>query len=93
MLNEEKRKELADALKKKIPNLTCPMCQHRNFIIAEGYFNNTIQDDFQGLSIGGPSIPTIPIVCGNCGFISQHALGVLGKLPKPQTNKQDEPKQ
>jgi len=92
MLTEDQRKELANELNIRIPDLTCPMCKSKNFILADGYFNNTIQDNFQGLSIGGPSIPTIPIVCGQCGFVSQHALGVLGKLPKDQTNEQNEPK-
>ena len=89
MLSEDKKKELIADIKGRIQNLTCPMCQHKNFIIADGYFNNVMQDNFQNINLGGPGIPTIGIVCTNCGFISQHALGVLGKLPKPQ---KDEPK-
>ena len=29
-------------------------------------------------------IPSIPIICNRCGFISSHALGILGLLP-PKT--------
>ena len=66
------------------------MCQNKNFIMADGYFNNNMQTDFGSISIGGPAIPTIGIICDNCGFVSQHAIGVLGLLPK-ENSKRDEP--
>jgi hypothetical protein len=78
--NDEKERIKAEVLK-KIPNLTCPMCQNKNFTMAEGYFSNTMQTDFSSFSIGGQAIPTIGIICNNCGFVSQHALGILGLLP------------
>ncbi|MFN5693657.1 MAG: hypothetical protein ACK464_02255, partial [Bacteroidota bacterium] len=59
-------------------------------IMADGYFNNNMQTDFGSISIGGPAIPTIGIICDNCGFVSQHAIGVLGLLPK-ENSKRDEP--
>ena len=84
MLNTEQKQKLVEEIKKKVPNLTCPMCQNKNFVLADGYFNNTIQTDLKTFGIGGPSVPTIGIVCTNCGFVSQHALGVLGLLPKEE---------
>lgn len=91
MLNNEQKKKIAETLEKKQHALTCPMCQNKNFIMADGYFNNNMQTDFGSFSIGGPTIPTIAIVCSNCGFVSQHALGVLGLLPKEDNLKKDEP--
>jgi hypothetical protein len=91
MLNNEQKKKIAEALEKRKHGLTCPMCQNKSFIMADGYFNNNMQTDFGSFSIGGPAIPTIAIVCSNCGFVSQHALGVLGLLPKEENNKKDEP--
>ena len=82
MLDNEQKKKLSEELQKRKHNLTCPMCQNKNFIMADGYFNNNMQGDLGGISLGGPSIPTIAIICNNCGFVSQHALGVLGFLPK-----------
>ena len=35
------------------------------------------------------AIPTIAIVCNNCGYISQHALGALGLLPPKATAQED----
>ena len=92
MLNNEEKLKIVDVLNKRIPDMTCPMCKHKKFVLADGYFNNGIQTDFNSISIGGPSIPTIPIICENCGFVSQHALGLLGLLPKNETPKLDEPK-
>jgi hypothetical protein len=57
------------------------MCGHNKFVLADGFFNNSVQTNFEAaLVLGGPSIPTIALICSNCGFISQHALGVLGLL-------------
>ena len=85
MLNEKQKKELIDKLDErfKLSNrlLQCPMCTGKNFSIADGYFNNPLQNNLTSVSIGGPSIPTIGIVCTNCGFLSQHALGIINALP------------
>ena len=86
MFSEAKKKELIDALNQKLKRhglpLKCPMCSHNNFTIADAYLRNGLQEDIKSVNIGGPSIPAIAIICTNCGFISQHAIGVLGLLPK-----------
>lgn len=81
-LSEEDKKRIANELSRRIPDLSCPMCHRKNFIITDGYFNSPINANLQGMVLGGPSIPSIGIVCANCGFISQHALGILGLLNK-----------
>jgi hypothetical protein len=82
MINEQKKREILDLLGQRInlSSLKCPMCGHSNFTIADGYVRNEILDDFTNVTIGGTGIPSIPIICTNCGFISYHALGVLGLL-------------
>lgn len=89
MLTNEQKKKIADEISKRKNELTCPMCQNKKFIMADGYFNNGMQTDFGTFNLGGPSIPTIAIVCDNCGFVSQHALGVLGLLPKEEEEEND----
>lgn len=83
LLTQEQKQKIIDTLNAKGVKPTCPMCGHKNFILADGYFNNQMQTDFQSFAIGGPSIPSIATACSNCGFISQHALGVLGLLGNP----------
>ena len=89
MLSNDQKKKISEELTKRKHSLTCPMCQNRNFIMADGYFSNIMQPDFGSISIGGPGIPTIAIVCNNCGFVSQHALGVLELLPKDKNISKD----
>lgn len=88
MLSEDEKRKIVEALGQKVPQLKCPMCTHNKFSLAEGYFNNFIQD-LKNISLGGPSIPTAAIICENCGFVSQHALGALKLLPKEETKKQE----
>lgn len=82
VLSESQKKEIAQKLSSIIPTLTCPMCGNHHFTIVDGYFTPTIQKDIQNLQLGGTVMPTVAIVCNNCGFVSSHALGVLGLLPK-----------
>jgi hypothetical protein len=56
------------------------MCLNRNFVISDGYFLNSLQNNFKNINLGGESVPTIAIICSNCGFTSQHSLGILGLL-------------
>lgn len=84
MITQEEKQRIILELNKRFNSsgIKCPMCGNNHFIIGDGYFNSFMQDDFRNLNIGGPSIPSIPIICDRCGFISSHALGVLGLLPK-----------
>ncbi len=87
MSSNEKQK-IVDALSKKGANLPCPRCNTKNFTLLDGYFNQTIQQKLTAdLVLGGPSVPSIIVVCNNCGYISQHALGVLGLLPNDEEKK------
>jgi len=76
----EKKAELVLALQQRLPQAKCPMCAHQHFAVVDGYFTNTIQSQLSGFALGGPAIPAVAIICSNCGFISQHALGALGVL-------------
>jgi predicted nucleic-acid-binding Zn-ribbon protein len=87
MSSEEKQK-IIDILSKKGANRPCPRCNEKNFTLLDGYFNQSIQQMLTpNLIIGGPSVPSIVVVCNNCGYMSQHALGVLGLLSKVEEKK------
>jgi ribosomal protein L37E len=81
-MNEEKKKEIISALKARQVTLPCPRCGNKVFTLLDGYINTSIQSDFQSFNLGGPSIPSVATACDRCGFVSVHALGVLGLLPK-----------
>ena len=73
-----KTEEVIARLEKKIgPGLKCPMCGGNRFHLAQGYFINSVQREMNSFQLGGESIPTIAVICGNCGFMSQHAIGII----------------
>ena len=90
MISNEEKQKIVLELNNRISfgDITCPMCGNKHFIIADGYFSSIMQDSLDGIVLGGPSIPSIAIVCNKCGFISSHALGVLGLLPKQNEDSQ-----
>jgi predicted RNA-binding Zn-ribbon protein involved in translation (DUF1610 family) len=83
-LSSEEKQKIIDKLSEKGANHPCPRCTSKNFTILDGYFAQPIQPSLTNLMFGGPSVPSVVIVCNNCGYMSQHALGMLGLLPKEE---------
>ena len=83
-LSEQQKIEIKEQLIKKVGQLCCPMCSKNDFAISDAFLVNKLQIDLTTLTYDAinTAIPTIGFVCTNCGFLSQHALGVLGVLPK-----------
>lgn len=84
ILPKERKKEIKNKLDEIGIKKLCPMCGHNVFSLADGYFNQTLENDLAHRTLGGPSIPCVVIICNKCGFTSQHALGVLGLLPEKE---------
>lgn len=86
-MKTEDLQKLVDRLNGVMPNgVECPMCHGHQFTVVDGMFPNAIQRSLDSIQIGGPSIPCIAIICTRCGFMSQHAMGVLE--PESIKNKQ-----
>jgi ribosomal protein L37E len=83
-ISDGKKQEIIKALEERGAKLPCPRCGNQSFTLIDGYFNQTIQTDLKGMVLGGPSVPSVVVVCNRCGYLSQHALGVLGLLPKEE---------
>lgn len=80
MISQSEKQKIADELNKRISHLECPMCHGHQFSISDGYSTMSIQDEKTGVYLGGPMMPVISIICTTCGFVSSHALGVLGMM-------------
>lgn len=83
-LSPEERNKIIAALEKAGAKLPCPRCGNQSFTLLDGYFNQPVQAQLGGLVLGGPSVPSTVVVCTRCGYLAQHALGVLGLLPEPK---------
>ena len=65
------------ALKKILPQISCPMCKNSDFLVIDGFISNNVQKEADKIIIGREMIPTIALICSKCGFISQHAMGII----------------
>lgn len=89
-MNPEKRREIIKVLVQRMPNISCPLCHGKTFSIADGYVMDQLQEDYNSLVISGEKlIPSIYMICNNCGFMSQHALGVLGLINQESIKEED----
>ncbi len=86
-LSKEEKEKIIKVLDERGAKLPCPRCGNNNFTLLDGYFNQTIQTEMKGMVIGGPSVPSAVVACSRCGYLSQHALGALGLLPKEEVKK------
>jgi hypothetical protein len=65
-----------ELLKSKGADLPCPRCNNSKFALIEGYLDNRILKTATTM-FSTSTVPSIVIVCCNCGYLSQHAYGVL----------------
>lgn len=56
----------------------CPTCRQTNWQLGDDLVHAPTTSLGGGMSLGGPHIPMAQIICTNCGFVSHHAVGVLG---------------
>ena len=87
-INKEEKQKIIETIQKKLrerqKTLVCPVCGNNGFILAEGYTQDSLQDELAGIVIGGKSIPVVIVVCNHCGHVIRFSLGVLGLLPKQE---------
>jgi len=85
--DEQTKKKFIDTFVKRLRDIggedagKCPLCTNSAWSTVDGYVVPSVQPELGGLHVGGPSLPTIPIVCNNCGFVAHISLGILGLLP------------
>ncbi len=91
-LPKEQKDIIIKALTDRGAKLPCPRCGNDTFTLLDGYFNQIIQTETKGIVLGGRTIPSIVVACNQCGYLSQHALGVLGLLPKEESKTMEEVK-
>jgi len=89
---QDQKDAIIKALSDRGASLPCPRCGNNAFTLLDGYFNQIIQDEPKGIVLGGRTIPSIVVACKRCGYLSQHAIGVLGLLPKEETRTIEEVK-
>ena len=80
------QKMILEKFQKKVNDITCPICGNKHFTIIEGFTRRMINQDLHKNVLGGTNVPSISIVCNNCGHILDFALGPLGLLENKSDN-------
>ncbi len=89
-MDEKEKNRILRRFIELIPNPECPMCHGHHFTVIDSYPVNAVTEDFRKLSpVIRRSIPTVAVVCVKCGFISQHAMAVMGLINNPNDNVND----
>jgi ribosomal protein L37E len=74
------KEKVMNELKKRGAVRPCHRCGNNSIQLLDGFFKHTIQNDIQATILGGPSIPSVGVICPKCGNVSFHALGILDML-------------
>lgn len=78
MIKESDKQIILKKLAERIGVYKCPICHGSSFTIADGYLANTLQDNLNSIQLGGTFLPSVALVCTNCGFTSLHNTKILG---------------
>lgn len=79
-MDEETKKQIINALSKRVGSFVCPICHQSKYSFVDGYTVDAVQEDYKAVLLGGRLIPSVMLVCNNCGHIDRFSLGVLGLL-------------
>lgn len=74
----DRQKQTIQASLQKKGFSACPICRQSNWQMAEDLVHAPTTSLSGGMALGGPHVPMAQIICTNCGFVSHHAVGVLG---------------
>ena len=92
-LNDDEKQNIIEVLQKRGAKQPCPRCRNKNFALIDGYFNQPIQKtipvSITDIVNDGAFISSVVVVCTRCGYLSQHALSVLGLLPGEEAQPKD----
>ncbi|MFA5453002.1 MAG: hypothetical protein WC248_05475 [Candidatus Methanomethylophilaceae archaeon] len=64
----------------------CPRCGKRRFSLGFGFSRSTLDISIEGKVLSKVEIPTVILVCDNCGFISEHSMERLGLLEEENSD-------
>lgn len=76
-LDADMQKDIAILKERTGDDFNCPICKHDTFGIVPGFFRHITQHDEREINLGGPSINTLMLICGHCGYILEFAISVL----------------
>lgn len=83
-MDKETKRQIINALSKRVESFVCPMCHQSKYSFVDGYTVDAVQEDYKNIQLGGRLIPSVMLVCNNCGHIDRFSLGVLGLIDQSE---------
>ena len=77
-MDQQRRQQYIDALVDKGATNPCQRCGNEFFDIVAESSIALERDPELGGRLGIPTIPVVLVACKKCGYIVEHALGLLG---------------
>ena len=77
-LSEDQRQKLRKWLEEKKATPSCPSCGQNNWSLGE--MVAALPFESGGVRIGGPTVPMVQLVCGNCAYVRFHAALPIGLI-------------
>jgi hypothetical protein len=81
-LQEEIINKLTKRIESKKTELKCPICNTLDFDLAKGFSTRSMSLEYKKLQLGKNVIPSISLVCTNCGYILDFSLKTLDFVGK-----------
>ena len=76
-LDQAQGQKLDAWLRAKAPlGLACPVCQRKQWSVGDIVSAPTWSP--QGFAIGGPTVPTIQVICNHCAYVMHFAAVPIG---------------
>jgi len=90
-LSEERKQEIITRLRERGVPKACPMCGNKQWTLADSYVKPLVQNQIEVNRAGHvrPNdgfLPLVALICNQCGFTSQHSVGMLGLLNTQENN-------
>jgi hypothetical protein len=85
-MTEEERARISAALRARGALKRCPQCDGDKWG-GPSYSFTPMESEPDKRGFLGPYTGTVTVLCFNCGFVSEHALHILGLLPDREPKK------
>jgi hypothetical protein len=76
-LSQRQKTRIIEELQRRGAVLPCSRCGTKDFTLTDGLGSIHLGDG-KTFVLGGPVVPTVMVICVNCGALYPHVLGVLG---------------
>lgn len=78
MLTDSDKRKILGKLVERMGHYQCPICHGESFTIVDGFLASSLHNTMHAIQTNDSFLPSVALVCSNCGFTSLHNAKVLG---------------